>query len=230
MSDQLIDDYLRDLRVSAWVRRMPKSETAALENETREKIAAELAAAGNRDEETVYGVLDRLGPAADIVGQKDMTSPSGAVSTLNSVLAPVARLQFRLAARGWGLAEFGGLVLLIAGPYLLWWVGPIIGIILIRSYADRWSERAEHNATVVVFGLLAVQAIVAIALFVYALTSGGSLADQLQRVISGLAPFSGSGPTIEGPLVLVRVVGSALAPIAGLVAGVYLALSPRIRR
>lgn len=238
MSDQLIDDYLHELKVSAWVRQLPKDETAALESAIRDKIDSELNAAGNRDESTVYDVLDRMGPAADIVGKSDRVSPTGWRSTYTAVLEPVARLEFKLAARGWGLAEIGGLLLLIVGPFLLWWVGPIFGIILVRSAADRWSDRAEHRATVIVFALLAVQTLLALAILVYAIVTGGSALDQLQRILASAGPGTFQGPlnpptpgsASSGPLYALRMVGSLLPFIAGIVSGVYLALSPRIRR
>ena len=77
MSDQLIDNYVHELRVSAWIRQLPKPRTAALETEVRERIDGELAAAGNRDEETVLGVLDRLGPASEFVAQQDAVPATG---------------------------------------------------------------------------------------------------------------------------------------------------------
>src|SRR3954447_13909683 len=112
MSDQLIDDYLHELKVSAWIRRVPAPRTAALENEVRERIAAELTATGKRDEATVYGVLDRLGPPSDFVAQEDARSATGADRAMHIVLTPAARLQFMLASRGWGVAEIGSLLLL----------------------------------------------------------------------------------------------------------------------
>jgi hypothetical protein len=235
MSDQLIDDYVRDLRVSAWIRQLPAPRTKALENEVRERIAGELAAAGNRDEATVNSVLDRMGPPSEFVAQQDAAPVDGAHRAINTVLTPVARLRFMLAARGWGAAEIGGLLLLIVGPFLLWWIGPILGIILVRGWSDRWSERAEHKTTVVVFSLLTVQAILAIGLFFYVLAIGGPLGEQLQRVMSNFGPgaiLSGlDNPAGLGPgLFWLRIGGGLLAPIAGVVGGVYLALSPRVRR
>ncbi|HEY7023823.1 MAG TPA: hypothetical protein VH371_02545 [Candidatus Limnocylindrales bacterium] len=235
MSDKIIDDYLHELRVSAWVRQLPEQQAQALEHQTREKIAADLVAAGNRDEETVYGVLDRLGPAADIVGKGDQTSPTGYRSTLNKVLAPIARLESKLRARGWGLAEIGGLLLLIVGPFLLWWIGPIFGILLIRYAANRWSDHAEHRATQIVFGLLGVQVLLNFVLILYVLVTGGSLLTQLQGVLSSFTPGrlgNSLGPSFDtgGPLSFVQIVGALLAPAAGLLSGFYLALSPRFRR
>ena len=50
MSDQLIDDYLHELKTSASIRQLPGPRTAALEREVRDRIDGALAAAGNRDE------------------------------------------------------------------------------------------------------------------------------------------------------------------------------------
>ena len=122
------------------------------------------------------------------------------------------------------------------GPFILWWIGPILGIILVRAGTDRWSARAEHVATVVVFSLLTVQAILAVALLGFVLMTGGLFAVQLQGVVSALAPGhlgSSLGPALDlsgSPLFVVRIVGGLLAPVAGLTSGIYLALSPRIRR
>lgn len=230
MSDQLIDDYVRDLRVSAWIRQLPPPRTAALERDVRERIAAALTAAGNNDEATVYGVLDRLGPPGDIVAQRDDAPTNGADRAIGAVLAPLSRFRIMLAARGWGVAEIGGLLLLLVGPYILWWIGPIFGIILVRAAANRWSQRATHYATVVVFALLTVQAVIALALIAYVLIDGGSLAYELQRVMSGLALHALSDTSAaSGPLSVLRFIGASLAPIAGLVSGIYLALSPRFR-
>jgi hypothetical protein len=232
MSDQIIDNYLRELRVSAWVRHLPRSETAALESATREKIDAELDAAGNRDESTVYGVLDRMGPAADIVGRDDATSPTGWRSTYSKVLEPVARVQFMLDGRGWGLAEIGGLLLLMVGPFLLWWIGPAFGILLIRYAGNRWSGHAELVATKIVFGLLAVQAIAALALLTYVMFTSGIDAEWTRRLMSDLTPLQllQGGPSGDISLYVLRLVGAFLAPIAGIASGIYLIASPRVRR
>ena len=237
MSDQLIDDYVRELRVSAWIRQLPKPRTAALENEVRERIYGELAAAGKHDEATVYGVLDRLGPPSNFVAEQDAAPPSSAHRAVNIVLTPLARMRFMLASGGWSAAEIGGLLLLIVGPFLLWWIGPIFGIILVRAKSDRWSDRATHVATVIVFSLFTVQAILAVGLMAYVLITGGSAADELQKLMSSYSPghlgsnlTPGGLPAESGLLFLVRLFGALLAPFAGVVSGVYLALSPRFRR
>jgi len=239
MSDQLIDDYLHELKVSAWIRRVPAPRTAALENEVRERIAAELTATGKRDEATVYGVLDRLGPPSDFVAQEDAPPATGADRAMHIVLTPAARLQFMLASRGWGVTEIGSLLLLIVGPFIVWWVGPIFGIILARAKTDRWSDRATHVATVIVFSALAVQVVVALTVFVLVLIATGSEADELRGLLSAISPghlplgplFTSSDTSVAaGPLFVVRILVGLLAPIAGVSSGIYLALSPRYRR
>jgi hypothetical protein len=236
MSDRLIDDYLKDLRVSAWIRQVPKPRVTALEQQTRERIDAALADAGNRDDATVYGVLDRMGPAGEIVAREEAPAPTGSQRVLNTLLLPLTRLRFTLAARGWGAAEIGTLVLLMVGPFFLWWVGPVFGIILMRSRADRWSDRAEHFATVLVFGLIALHTVVALALMASAMFVPGPLGDDLQRLLKMLAPTAllreGFDPLVypTGPMFVLAVVVGALPMIGGIVSGVYLWLSPRVRR
>jgi hypothetical protein len=43
VSDQLIDEYLHELKVAAWVRQLPTPRADALEKETRERIAGVIA-------------------------------------------------------------------------------------------------------------------------------------------------------------------------------------------
>jgi hypothetical protein len=78
-ADELIADYLREIKVSAWNRGVPREQVAALQSDVRSQIDAELAAAGSRDEATVYAVLDRLGP------------PSAFVSLRRAVWCPGSR-------------------------------------------------------------------------------------------------------------------------------------------
>ena len=238
-SEQLVAEYLRDLRTSAWIRQLSPAQSADLEREVSADIDAALAAAGNRDDATVYGVLDRLGPAGDIVGQQYAPPPSAARRSLNTALAPVSRLRATLRVRGWGLAEIGGQLLLIVGPFILWWIGPIFGILLVRARAERWSDRTMHFATMVVGLLFVLQALISLALFAYALIVGGSALGELQRILyaayptglagAGLVPPAGASGGL-GTLTLGQIVIALPAPLAGLVAGIYLAFSQRYRR
>jgi hypothetical protein len=236
LSDHLIAHYLRELRVSAWIRQLPAAETAELENEVGATIAAALAAAGNREEATVNGVLDRLGPAGDIVAQHCAAAPSDVRRAINTALTPVTRVRAILRSRGWGAAEIGGLLLLIAGPFYLWWVGPIFGISLVRLAADRWAHRVTHIATVVVVALFTVQALMALAVFALVMMRGGSAADDLMEIFlvfgpgggSGLVPPSGTAAGLSSlsPFEMMFILPAFLA---GLSSGIYLALSPRYR-
>lgn len=237
MSDQLIAEYLRELKVSAWIRQLSPAQTSDLENEVGATIAAALTVAGKRNEATVYGVLDRLGPPGEIVAQQHVAPPSGARQVLNTAFAPVTRVRATLLLHGWGVAEIGGLFLPIVGPFLLWWIGPIFGMLIVRAGANRWSDRTMHIATVVVGVLFLVQALMALVLFASLITNGGSA--ELQQVLSafarggftggGLAPPTGTSAGL-GSLSLAQIVVALPAPLAGLSAGIYLALSPRHRR
>jgi len=230
MTDRLIDEYLHELKVSAWIRQLPRTRTEALEDEVRERIETELNAAGNRDQGTVYRVLDRMGSPAEIVARAD-GSPDERDAT-DPVDASLARLRFAFASRGWGAAEIGGLLLLILGPFLLWWIGPIFGILLILYAARRWSPRSIKNASVIVFGLLGVQALAALTLLAYLFVTDGNIDQEwTRRLMSGFSPgqFLQLGSSDDGPLSLLRMVGALACPIAGITAGVYLAFSRRYR-
>ena len=239
MSDRLIDDYLRELKVSAWIVQLTPAETLELQNQARERIEGELDAAGNRDEETVYTVFDKLGAPGDMVALwRDGGATSG-TQAVESAPWPVARLQSRMRRHGWGVAEIAALVLLIAGPFLLWWLGPIFGIIVLRMATERWSDRAMRLATGVVVGLFSVQAVITLSALVVAMINGGSLLTELQQVLSSGIPVGAAGPGIfptteawagllsHSPFEIMLIL---LAPVAGLSTGIYLALSPRYRR
>jgi hypothetical protein len=132
-----------------------------------------------------------------------------------------------------------GLLLLIVGPFYLWWLGPIFGIIAVRAAASRWAYRPKHVATVVIVVLFSIQVVMALGLMAFAL-SGGYQSDALQRLFSTFAPggaaagpaffppaVSSAGWASLSPLELIVVLP---APLAGVSTGLYLALSPRYRR
>jgi len=230
MSDRLIEDYVRQLRTSAWIRHVPKARSEAIEDDVRARIAGELAKAGSRDEATVYRVLDRLGPASDIVAAQT-SSPAGARGVIGLVLMPIERARLLLDVHGWGIGEIGGLLLLMVGPFLLWWIGPLFGILLLHYAADRWSPQTMRRATKIVFVLLAVQGVAALVLLIYVVLTTGIDAEWTRRLMSDLSPSQllKLAAVDNVPLFLMRLVGAFLAPIAGIVSGVYLLLSPRYR-
>jgi hypothetical protein len=100
MADQLIDDYLRELRTSAWNMRLTPDQAAAAEEDVRARINSALAAAGTRDKATVHGVLDRLGPPGDIVARRTSAPASAGRRALNAVLSPAVGAQTMVRARG----------------------------------------------------------------------------------------------------------------------------------
>jgi hypothetical protein len=136
---------------------------------------------------------------------------------------------------GWGLAEIGSLLLLIVGPFYVGWVGPILGIILVRAAANRWTDRAEHRATVMVAALFGVQVVIALSLIVIAFMNGSLLSDSLWELFSAFGlrgretpPFLPS-PGGAGLLSPIEILVAAPAFIAGIASGIYLAFSPRRR-
>jgi hypothetical protein len=238
ISEQLIADYVRELRVSAWIVQLTAEQTAELENEVRERIARELDAAGSRDEETVYRVFDELGAPGDMVARWRGDAPSTRVRAIETASDPVTSFRSLLQRHGWGLAEIAALILLMAGPFLIWWIGPIFGIILVRAATNRWSDRSMRVATAVVAVLFSVQALFSLGLFVAVVVGGGSAAIELQRIVAmlgtGAGPLGFFPPTGASAALLSRspleIILVLLAPIAGLSAGIYLAMSPRYRR
>ena len=227
---------MHDLRTSAWIRQLAPEQTTQLENEVSARIATELDEAGNKNDSTVQSILDRLGPAGDLVDERYPAASGAARGPIRLAVAPIVPLRAKFARHGWGVAEIGGLLLLIVGPFLLWWIGPVFGILLVRAAAERWSERAMHIATVVVFALLGVQALMAVAFFGYTAINGGAGIEDLQRIMSSFAP----GRLLTGGLVppagdsglpfVIEIIAVWIAPFAGVSSGLYLALSPRYRR
>lgn len=230
--DRLVVGYLREIRVAAWNRGLPRARTDQLVKEVGSEIESALETAGVRDDATVYGVLDRIGPPSAFVTQLADAPRSGIRGLVDRVLAPFARLGY---THGWGLAEIGSLVLLIVGPILLWWIGPIFGIILLRVGTGRWSAQAKHRATNFVVVVFAVQALIAIGLLLYVLAAGGPFAVEIRKVITSFAPgMAGLSPLSPflgaGPLSPLQLLLAAPPFIAGVVSGIYLAFSPRQRR
>jgi len=235
-SERLIADYLKELRVSAWNLHLPRSQTDALEAEIRTDIQAALDAAGDRDEATVYGILDGLGAPGMMVAKLTAEPRTDLQQAVDTGLAPLKRLKVPFRARGWGPAEVGALLLLIVGPFFVWWIGPIFGIFLVRVAADRWSDRATHRATNFVVAVFAVQALIVVCLLVYVLAVGGPFDVEISKVftsfrparggISPLSPFLGGA----GPLSPLQILLASPPFVAGIGSGLYLAFSRRHRR
>jgi hypothetical protein len=216
------------VKVSTWVRSVPSSQASALLNEVRARIEAALAEEGARDEATVYQVLDRLGPPVGFVERLALTPRSPAQQVIDTVLAPVTRARAVLASRCWGFAEIGALLLLVVGPFVLWWLGPLFGIALVRVAADRWSAAVTKRATVFVAVMLAVQFVIAVALFAFVLPNRMELLFQPLWVRVG--PFDDwLTPGGAGSLSLIELLIISPAFIAGIGSAIYLARGRRYR-
>jgi hypothetical protein len=230
---RLVTDYLREIRVAAWNRGLPRARTNQLVKEVGSKIESALETAGVRDEATVYGVLDRMGPPSVFVTRLADEPRSGVGGLMDRLLGPLARLGY---VHGWGLPEIGSLLLLIVGPLFLWWIGPIFGIILVRVAAGRWSAQATHRATNFVVVVFAVQALIAIGVLLYVLAAGGPFAVEIRKVITSFRPGIGALSPLTpflggaGPLSPLQILLAAPPFVAGFVSGIYLAFSPRQRR
>jgi hypothetical protein len=232
-SHRLIADYLRELQVSTWVRGVPSSQARALQDEVRSKIDTALAAAGDRDEATVFRVLDRLGPPVAFVEALAATPRSPAQRLIDTVTTPIRGTRAKLASRGWGMAEIGALLLLAVGPFLLWWLGPIFGIIVVRVAAGRWPADVTKRTTAFIAVMLALQAVISVALFVAAYMQGGSVAAQLQQLFLMFDPNVSTGtglvPGRLGSLSPIEMLIVAPAYVAGIGSAIYLARGRRYR-
>jgi hypothetical protein len=171
MVDELISDYLGRLNAAAWP--LTPTRRAELSAEVREHIETALSEAGNRDESTVRNVLDQLGPPEEIVAAES-ESGGGSTGGWRSAVGSPAGWAAKAASRGWGALEIIAVLLLIVGPFFLWWLGPIIGIVLVRL-SDRWTRHEKGVATWIVLGLLAVQVVVVVIFLALLLPAGGGV-------------------------------------------------------
>jgi hypothetical protein len=168
MADDLVADYLGRLNAAAWP--LTQSRREELVSEVREHIESALAEAGTRDETTLRNVHERLGPPEDIVAAE---TEGGATEpgTWRAISHGTGELAARAQARGWGGLEIAAVVLLLAGSFFLWWIGPIIGIVLVWQ-SDRWDRHEKRVATAIVLGLLVVQVILLIGFFAFFMVPG----------------------------------------------------------
>jgi HAAS domain-containing protein len=214
MTDALISEYLGRLDAAAW----PLSPTrrSELTAEVREHIERALLEAGSRDETTVRNVLDRLGRPEDIVAaEAEAPSASAQPPTWDAVSHAATSWMAQAASRGWGGLEIAAVLLLTLGALLLWWVGPIVGIV-VAWFSERWTRAEKRVATVTVLGLGLVQLVVLAVLFAGAFSSFPGFGS------GGFSPFSPSGFGMMG---LAALLSAVLPLVAGLGVGVYLAIA-----
>jgi hypothetical protein len=219
MVEGLISAYLGRLEAAAWP--LPPSRRSELTAEVREHIETALAEAGSRDEVSVRNVLDRLGRPEDIVAAE--VEAGGGRTTPGAFHAAgqtTSGWMAQAAARGWGALEIVAVLLLTLGSLLLWFVGPIAGVI-VAWFSERWTARQKRVATTVVFGSVAVE-IVLMAVF-------------MSRAFGGWMGFGGmefgfgQWPVAAdfGFMGLIALASALLPLVAGLGTGIYLALALR---
>jgi len=201
MADALIAEYLGRLDAAAWP--LPPTRRSELTAEVREHIERALLEAGNREETTVRNVLDRLGRPEDIVAaEAEATGAAGQRPAWETASQTASGWMAQAAARGWSGVEIAAVLLLTVGAFLLWWVGPIIGVV-VAWYSVRWTQSEKRVATITIVGLGLVQLILLAVLFT--------------------APFGGfSGFGLFG---LAAILSALLPLLAGVGAGVYLAVA-----
>lgn len=177
----LVRDYL--VRLDDVARPLPSARRAELTREVHEHIDAALAEAGRRDEVTIRNILERLGRPEEIVAAEAgweaaqpgwAGSPPGGMSTARS---------------RWGATEIIALLLLTLG-WLLWPIGPLIGLIFVWISA-RWTRRQKVMATVIVLILLVLPVL---GLFA---AGGGTVPTNGQPLpVNSTAPLAGRDPAI----------------------------------
>lgn len=218
MSEALISDYLGRLEAAAWP--LPATRRSELTTEVREHIETALQEAGSRDEVTIRNVLDRLGRPEEIVAaEAEGSAAGGPPPPWRTAAAGASGVMARAAARGWGAVEIAAVLLLTVGTILLWWIGPIAGAV-VAWFSERWTHREKVLANVVVFGLLAVQVVL---LVVFLTTAFGAFSAFGNIGLDGFdrVPFGFD----FGLLGLAAVLSALLPFLAGIGAGVYLALA-----
>lgn len=96
----------------------------------------------------VRDALDRLGAPEAVVAAEASSAPATATATATAT-APTAAappLHPPTAPSPWGGLEVAAVVLLVAGPFVLWVVGPLVGLVLAWA-SQRWTRREKLVAT-----------------------------------------------------------------------------------
>lgn len=141
VADTLVRDYLTRLERAA--AELPLERRSELVGDVREHIETALARSDAQDEASIRNVLERLGPAEEIVAAE-----------LVGTAVPPAR-DATAAASPWGPTEIIAILLLTAGAIVLPFVGPLAGLVFVwASWA--WTGREKAVASVIVLALLAV--------------------------------------------------------------------------
>jgi hypothetical protein len=219
MADALISEYLGRLNAAVWP--LPESRRSELVSEVREHIESALSEAGARDETTVRNVLDRLGRPEDIAAaEAEAAGATGTRTAWRPTSQTTSGWMAQAAARGWGGVEIAAVLLLTVGALLLWWIGPIAGVVL-AWFSERWTSHEKRVAAGIVGSLVIVQFVL--------------LAVFMSRAFSpGTMNFGGVDMTLSmpdfGSMALIALLAGLLPILGGLAAGLYLAMALQRQR
>ena len=190
--DQLVEDYLRELRIAA------HGLPADRRDELIEEITAHIAEARQSDGSplAVRNILDRLGDPADIVRAAADTPPgspawSGAPGSGAGHPAAAAAQPGRA-----GALELAAVLFLLLGGIVIPVLGWFVGVVLLWM-SPRWTTRDKLLGTLVWPGGL-----LAPALLVVAGAAAGLLATSVTICTSGdpvAAPLGSSQETVPRP-------------------------------
>jgi hypothetical protein len=132
----LVRDYLGRLHAAGWGLEPARREEllAEVREHIDEALRAERAA-GNDGEVVVRNILERLGLPEEIVRAESEGQPYVAHSALPPGYAPTGvpgqQGGADVSTRLWGPVEIAAVLLLSVGSFVLPFVGPIIGIVLV---------------------------------------------------------------------------------------------------
>jgi uncharacterized membrane protein len=140
----LVEQYLSRLETASHA--LSGRRRAELLAEVRDHISAALAEAGTADEATVRNLLDRLGDPEEIVAVED--ADAGRMAALELTAAGTAAAGTLAPAR-FGVIEVLALVLLVAGAWIIPFIGAMVGLIFVWA-STRWRQREKVIATAIV--------------------------------------------------------------------------------
>ena len=143
-----VRDYLEALDDAA--ANLDPDRRADLVAEVSEHIDLALTEAGDTDEATVRGILERLGAPAEIVGAETGVMEPHAGSA--AAAGPIDRPRLALTT------EQRTVLMLLLGSVVLPFVGPILGLWMMAGSA-RWTLVQKRTAALIVATLLVLPAV-----------------------------------------------------------------------
>lgn len=219
MNDQLVVDYLANLRAATVD--LPPGEREELVSNIAEHITTSLAEIAEPTESDVRTILDRLGDPASIAAEARGQSAPPSWATAGSTAAPARPAP--------GVLEWGGVVTLGVGSYLVPVIGTVAGLVMV-SLSQWWTTSQK-----VVAAALSLSGAIALPLLLAGFWISGSTTVehtgtpgpvvQYGMALAELGPAESSpgGPSIDVVFALLLAFGG-LAVTGPLLAAVILAV------